>query len=254
MKYGLLFGLFVLTGFASRLCAQAKEPSEELSFSREFALGGGLHTKGFHIGLYHAWLKTPQRSDVLWFEVGEIRSHKERRQSQNLFGPGLNSGRSYLFGKRNNFYTLRLGWGQVRAFSDRQIERSAKWSYLYQAGLSLGVLKPYHLTLAYRDDRGILAPRIEAYSEDNAQKFLDPSQIDGPGGFQYGWNQLSFQPGLGFKLALRYDWGEWDQWAKSLEIGLSTDLYASRVPIMILQGNQASFFNFYLHAYFGGRW
>lgn len=250
MNYPLLGLCLSLCLALSSLQAQRKLPD----YKTEVGIGGGIHTTGFTIGTYYGLIRSPQRTDLFLFDFTELKSPKERRQRQDAFGSPINSSPSYIYGKRNNLFAVRLGAGQRFSISDKTQPRSIALSLQYSGGLSLGMIKPYFLDLMYRDDMGRITVRTESYNNTNAARFLDPGSIEGPGGFQYGWNDLSLSPGLFAKASLWIDWGEWNELSKSIEIGGSLDVFSQRVPLLVFQENQRWFANLFINVYFGARW
>jgi hypothetical protein len=83
--------------------------------------------------------------------------------------------------------------------------------------------------------------------------FLGPT-ITGGGGFGKGWGEIKIKPGAFGKAAMRFDYGRFNESAQSIEIGVSAEIYASKIPIMLLQKkDKRLFMQVYLALSFGRR-
>jgi hypothetical protein len=245
-----IIALFIFAQFSATVCAQDKSNK---NFEHEVEFGGGVHTRGFTIGINYLMIKSETMSWLAQMEFSELKNPKERRLSNESIAIG-GGRRSFIYGKRNNFYTLRAGAGQRLYISEKTNKSIVAVAFAYSGGLSMGMLKPYYLDLIYRLDNAGISIRSEAYNENNRYKFLDPVDIDGASGFSTGWDDLSIAPGLYAKGSLIFDWGPKDEISKILEIGLAADVYFKKIDIMIDQPNSPIFLNLYMNIYFGKRW
>lgn len=240
----LIFGLS-----ATSWAQKGKNPD----FGHEVEFGGGIHTRGFTLGINYLMIKSEKMSWLAQMEFTELKNPKERRLSNESLAIG-GGRRSFIYGKRNNFYALRAGGGQRIYISEKTNKSIVAVAFSYSGGLSMGMLKPYYLDLIYRLDNAGISVRSEAYNENNRYKFLDPVDIDGASGFGSGWDDLAIAPGLYGKGSLIFDWGPKDEVSKILEIGLAADVYFKKIDIVIDQPNSPLFLNLYMNIYFGKRW
>ena len=233
------------------LVAQSDD-REESPVRNEVFIGGGIHTRGFQLTAGYSIIDRSRRTKSFFVEFGEIRHPKENRQSYEVLSlPG--SPVAFVYGKRNNLYNLRIGYGEKFYLSDKNT-RLVSLGFTYAAGVSLGLVRPYYLDLIYRDNLGRPEIIAERYSEANQIKFLNPQEVRGPSGAAYGWDELDIVPGLFIKAGLLIDWGAHDSVVKSLEVGLAADLYSRDIPMMIFEENTPIFVNLYLTAHIGHRW
>lgn len=269
MKKTLLFVLLV-AGFGA---AQAQEPTtprirslgEEgkgIVYNREFTADLKIHTAGIGLGVNFAKLRTYYRTRFLNIEIAEIKHPKEFRQSFDFRVPSANRvSRSFIFGKQNNLYVVHGGIGEKRYFSEKALNRGLAVGISYSAGPALGLLKPYHLDIIrYREpDFGSFFISSEAYSETNADRFLDINSIYGASGVAKGWGELSVVPGAHAKFAVHLDWGAFDEFVKALEAGVMVDVFFRNMPIMVESPqlpnteNKPIFVNLFLNLQLGKR-
>jgi hypothetical protein len=83
--------------------------------------------------------------------------------------------------------------------------------------------------------------------------FLDRSAIISGAGFGKGWNELKVKPGAFAKAAMRFDYGRFNESVSGLEIGMSVEAYASKIPLLALQDDKRLFFQGYIAILFGRR-
>ncbi len=207
---------------------------------------------GFAPGLEFGRLRTYYKTTYYNISLGELKHPKEQRQSA---GPSATrSFRPYVFGKQNNFFALRTGWGVKRYYSEKARQKGVAVGMSYSFGPTLGILKPYYLVLArVSDTPGSLLVSHERYSEGNEDIFLDNTHILGASSFSRGFGNLSLLPGANASIAFHMDWGAFDEFVKAMEIGLMVDVFAKKAPILVSDENKQLFFNFFVNLQFGKR-
>lgn len=235
---------------------QAQEASikdKNAEFKNEFAVGIGLQGRKVSFGAMYARNISLRRSLLLSAEFSEIKSAKEKRNNTAI--RTSNRGQSYIYGKINNLFVARFGIGQKFYFSDKSSESNIRLAFSYQGGFSLGLLKPYYLTLYYPTSNSNFVTRVEPYTAENSQYFLNPNNIAGNGGAGKGWGELSTKPGVFAKGGFWIDMMNSNAAAiGELEMGVMVDAFFS--PIYILAETKANpvMFHVYATVYFGGRW
>jgi hypothetical protein len=88
--------------------------------------------------------------------------------------------------------------------------------------------------------------------EDDPELFLS-NQVQGASGLGKGWGELKVKPGAFLKVAMRFDYGRFNESVNGLEIGAHIEGYSSKIPIMLFQKDKRLFFNAYLAILFGRR-
>jgi len=226
----------------------------QAQFKHEVLVGGGIHTSGFQVaGSYTLFNKKNDGLQFI-FEFSEIKNPKEKVITAERLAIGGNSNRTYIYGKQNNFYQFTLSAGQRFYISERTERSIVAIAFGYQAGVELGIEKPYYLDLIYRIDPDGFRVVSERFSETNRLKFLEPLDINGATGFSAGWDQLTLHPGITCRGNLLFDWGPKDAISKILELGLKADIFFKNIPIMVDEQRLPIFVNLYANFYFGKRW
>jgi hypothetical protein len=240
-----------------------KRPKQEPPISQEFLFGYRLATDGWTFFSHRGFIKTDDPEKVhtmyLYSELSEKKSPKERLTQNESFiatNPDEIKPVAYKYGKINNFYALKLGVGNVKPLTGTLDRKSMVISWNYQAGLSIGMLKPYYLDLLVRDG-GAFVRKIDKYSDNTKESFLDSKNqgtIIGGSDFTKGLNEIKIQPGLSLRSGFNFDYSFSKYSFLAVEIGTSLELYTKQIPIMINTSNRAAFVNVYVDARFGKRW
>jgi hypothetical protein len=174
----------------------------------------------------------------------EIKHRKEEKSGgvDNFFS------NSYVYGKQNNFYQAKLGFGQQYIVGQKGNKNGVAVTLNVSGGLALGLLKPYYL-----DVEDALGNSRTIKYEDDSTLFLSKSNIFGGAGFTKGWKELKVKPGVFLKSALRFDFGRYNESVQALEIGLSAEAYSQKIPILIYNDPKQLFVQMHIAFAFGGR-
>ncbi|HEX6914546.1 MAG TPA: hypothetical protein VF145_04870 [Chitinophagaceae bacterium] len=229
---------------------QLQKQAEEgaIVFDKQFAFGIKLSTDGYGGFFELGKMKTMQKANLYWLELGE-RKHAKEEKLTKTGGFGF-AGNPFIFGKINNFYYAKLGFGQQIVLGNKGNKNGIAVSAIYGGGFSAGLLKPYYLEI---DDPWTNKPRDIRYHDTTAAYFLDPGIINGASGFGKGWGELKFVPGVHLRTAFRFDYGRYNELLSALEIGLNAEYYTQTMPIMLQNKEKRFFFNAYFALTFGKR-
>jgi len=264
MKFYFLIFFIVLSGFT--LSGQKSFQPKQVDFDWKGIIYRNentgritLHTNGFSLAYNSGRVKTYYLTNYYHAEIGYLSDSREQRQSRNLPQSFNKISQSFRYGKQNQAFVLRAGKGTKKLLTDKAKRKGVAIGINYEAGPAIALLKPVYLELMYnleQDNRFFNELRVEKYSEDNAEKFLDYNSIFGGGPASKGWTELSIVPGLQGKLALFFSLGAYEEFAKSIEIGIMGDLFIKKIPIMVETqaiSNKPYFLNFYATVEFGKR-
>ena len=227
-----------------RINAIIKQEEEgNLSFRKQSIFGLQLRTNGYGVFFEMGRRKSERFTNIYVAEITEIKNSKEDKLgAQNFFG------NSYVFGKINNFYQFKLGFGEQYIFGQKGNKNGVAIIGSLQAGFDMGFLKPYYLQVF--DSTGEI--QSISYEQDSAA-FLDRGSINGAAGITKGWNGVKLKPGLYIKAALRFDFGRYNEMVQALEIGMSIEGFGSKIPIMLYNDPKQLFFQGHIAFAFGRR-
>jgi hypothetical protein len=233
-----------------------QEEEGALVFQKQSTFGLNFNSDGFGFSYEHGKYKTIKKTNLWWLSLGERKDPKQYKQSNTFTGGGgtiVFFGNSYVYGKQNNFYHLRLGFGQQRMLGTKGSKNGVAVSAIYGGGLSLGLLKPYYVQVQNNTGLGTGTKDIR-YTDSTATTFLDPSAIIGGSGFGKGLGEIKVVPGATARFALRFDYGKYNEAINALEVGINVEYYTKDMPILVGVNDQKKFFfNGYIALHFGRR-
>lgn len=244
-----VFCFFFVASFAQkRLNSDAKG----ILYKNEKAFDLRLLTHGWAADIYLGSLKTYYKTQYYRFGVGNLRDAKEIRLVTDFSALGFSTGfRHFIYGKQNYVYTLHGGWGMKRYYTEKAEKKGVALAMNYSGGLMAGLLIPYYLDVSDPKKKG--SESTIKYSAETAALFLDRTKIRGKGGVFKGLSEASVVPGVYIQTGVHVDWGAFDEFLKSVEVGGQLQVFAQKMPIMINEENKPYFFNLYVSLQFGKR-
>ncbi|MBK9737303.1 MAG: hypothetical protein IPO92_21070 [Saprospiraceae bacterium] len=228
-------------------------------YRKEYTGNINLHTNGYSLAFNSGKIKTYYKTSYYHVELGYMSDPREQKQNRNIPISFTKISQSFKFGKQNSMYVLRAGKGVKKLLTDKAKRRGVAVGYDYEVGPAIAFLRPYYLELIYnfeQDGRFYNELRSEKYTIENAGKFLDYNSVFGGAPGNLGWSELGIVPGIQGKLGLFFSLGAFEEYAKSLEIGIMGDLFIRKIPIMVETqaiSNKPYFLNFYATFEFGKR-
>ena len=227
----------------AELMRQAEEGV--LIYSKQSIFGVQLRTNGYGFFYELGKMKSNRKTNIYRIDFAEIKEHKEEKLLGNAF-----FGNAFIYGKRNYFYPLTLGFGQQYILGQKGNKNGVAVSAVYNAGVSIGLLRPYYINV---DDPQTGESRTIKYSTEDSALFVSEDAITGGAGFGKGWNEIKIKPGAFAKAAMRFDYGRFNESVSGLEIGMSAEFYASKIPILLFQKERRLFLQAYIAILFGKR-
>jgi hypothetical protein len=256
--------LFLATGLA----AQQQLPGDRniydaqdigIIYDHELTFNVAIATpRNFFFGVRSGRLVSYDKTRYWTLTFGDIRHSRERRENPDRVNLVNNRvSRAYVFGKQNQLYALRLGFGKKRFLSEKAKERGVAVGYSYEFGPTLGLLKPYYLEIERND-----APPIDVrYTGDNADVFVgNQINVFGASAWTVGLDEIGLRPGIHAKFATHFGFGAYDETAKSLEAGVMADYFIGNTDIMVESdltpgvSNSPLFLSLFINLQIGKRW
>jgi len=231
-----------------------QEEEGALIFMKQSAFGLKLSTDGWGVSYEKGKYKTVTKTNLWWAELGEHKHPKEESIPSESNSQGFIFVSNYIYGKVNNFYYLKAGFGQQKLIGGKGNKNGVAVSGIYGGGISLGFLKPYYLEINNR-----LASRRETikYTTENEDMFLNllapDVEIIGKSGIFKGLSETKIVPGVHAKGALRFDYGRYNEVLSAVEVGLNAEFYSQKMPMLLFNDDKNFFFNAYVAITFGNR-
>jgi hypothetical protein len=226
-----------------------QEEEGALIYQKQGAFGFKFNTDGWGMFYEHGKYKTINKTSLWWLELGERKHPKEEKVPTLSASQGFLIISSYIYGKQNNFYYLKAGFGQQTLIGGKGNKNGVAVSAIYGGGFSAGLLKPYYIEVQNPSN----GKKEEIKYTKNDSLFLNPSVILGRGSFGKGFNEIKFVPGVHARAALRFDYGRYNEVLSALEVGVNAEYYTQAMPILLLNKERKFFFNAYISLVFGKR-
>ena len=229
-----------------RINAMIRQEEEgALIYNKQSVFGIKLRTNGYGLFYELGRSKSRRKANTYSVELTEIKDPKEEKTPTDIFS----FTNPYVIGKINNFYQLKFGYGQQYLFGQKGNKNGIAVTGNYQAGISLGLLRPYYLEV---DDSTGARTEIK-YSQADSAEFLDPSLNPSSAGLFKGWGEVKLKPGIYAMTSLRFDWGHYNEVVSGIEIGFSIEAFTEKIPIILFAPQRQVFFQGHLALVFGRR-
>jgi hypothetical protein len=230
----------------------------------ELSAGLRLNSDGWGVFVDKGYVRSEETKysdlfhDMRLFQI-ELDEHKDPKEIKHAMTDQASGGsqktKPFIFGKVNNFYALKLGYGHRKMIAGKPEPGTVSIHWVYLGGLSLGMEKPYYLDgYVPQDNFGTLVPATFKYSDQTKESFLNEQYIRGSAGFQKGLNEIQFVPGLHAKTALHFDFAASRRTAMAVETGVGLEYYTRAIQLMANQDSKPYFVNLFASFQFGRRW
>ncbi len=272
LLYGFIVSCFVLrsiNAFAQNTfvtnvndSSQKKVPHKVVikkpkPLSKEFSIGLRLNTDGWSIFADKGKVKSEERESdkfynirLLQLEFGEHKHAKEIKSTNR--GPTYaDKPRPYKFGKINNFYTLKLGYGYRRMIAGKPDPGTVSIHWVYAGGLAIGLLKPYYLDVYTQN--GVEPIKYSENPNFFVPEPIDQARIVGRSSLLTGIGETKIIPGIHAKTALHFDFAASKKTKLAIETGINVELYIKKIEIMANVKAHPYVLNGYVAFQFGKR-
>lgn len=224
-----------------------QEEDGAIVFNKQNVFGIKIYTDGYAAFFEKMKFKSVNKSNWYSLEIGERKHPKEEKLTKGVLGFAI--GNPYIFGKINNFYFAKLGFGQQKLIGGKGNKNGVAVSLNYGGGLSAGFLKPYYLEIQDPSTN----KRVKVKYNNNDSVFLNGNVILGSASLGKGFSEMKFTPGAFGKIAVRFDYGRFNDLVSAIEIGLNAEYYSQKMPIMLQNTEKQFFYNAFIAIEFGKR-
>lgn len=226
-------------------------------FATESVYEARIHMNGFAVSYRKGRLRSYYRTTYQGFEIGYIKDGREDRQNKNISITGERLSSSFIYGKRSQFFAFRYFLGEKRYLSEKTRRKGVAVGFIYEGGVSLGLIKPYYLkVIRTESDRVTRALETIKYSDETREDFLNHDDIYGGVGFFKGFNEVTPTVGAHGKIGMHLAIGAFEKNVKAVEVGLMLDIYPRKIPLLIERADISNDFFFpklYMSFQFGRR-
>jgi hypothetical protein len=230
--------LFLIFAFLGSAFSQGEiDTQSKILYRNERTFALTLNTNGYSGDFRYAKRFNEFKKTLYVVEFAYVKDDKEVKvtstSAQQISG-------SYVFGKLNAFYTLRLGIGFQKELFQKQDKGGISIRYFYHFGPVIGFLKPIYYEVQ-TDSGQTIKVKFE-------QHLLN---IQRKAPFYEGLDELSVVPGVYGKFGFSFEFGKNDKVFNAIETGITADAFIQRIHIMANNNSHWLLFSFYLTYRFG---
>lgn len=242
LKQGAVALWMVLMG-APVLLGQGFVPDSDepkTVFTHRYEAGLTLHTRGMGGILERGKYRGMGEVRTWSIELTTMKHAKEVRS----FNPVYEQAKSYVFGKVNALYMVRLGWGKRTVATPKLRNGGVSIGWHYSFGPVLGLTKPVYLEIGYPNIpyRYLLTERYDPQEHGT-------DDIYGRAGAMNGILELTPHPGAFLRAAADFEYGGNRETLRTLSVGAQVDAFPTRITIMADEFNQNDRFYLTLFAH-----
>ncbi|HRZ21300.1 MAG TPA: hypothetical protein P5184_06505 [Bacteroidales bacterium] len=226
------------------------EFSDSVLLTKETSGGIILHSQGLGIEFQKGKNINYFRKRLLDFSLVEMRAPKEIR----VINPYFTSAKSYCYGKLNNLFILRGGYGFQHLITTKPYWGGVELRYFYIGGASVGLAKPVYLNIInlVSISQYYYEYKLTTEKYDPDEHFTD--NIYGRASFTKGFNEIKVYPGIYGKVGFSFDFGTYNAVIKNLEMGAIVDFFPIPIPLMAYNDKEYYFLTLFLSVSFGKRY
>ena len=203
-----------------------------------------LNSNGYGINYSYGKRLDGFRRATFSIDLTEIKHPKEIRTSN----PYLDNPKKFIFGKMNNFYTLKVSFGFHKIVFDKFDKGGIGIGYHLQIGPNIGILKPIYYQVLYPTSiPGIYTLQTERFN----YSIHRVNDIYGKASYFEGINKTQLRLGGFARFTVDFDFGESDFIINRLECGAQLDGFLQEMEIMATEKNSRLFFSIFVAYRFG---
>ena len=219
-----------------------QEEEGVIAYKKSFAFGAKLVTDGYGIFFELGRASSVKKGLLYQLEISERKHIKEEKQNSYY-----TNSVPFIYGKENFFYPVKLGVQQQVLLGNKSNKNGVAITANYGGGIAAAILRPYYVQASTGNGISYIK-----YNSADSAAFLGGNIYGGPS-FGKGWNEITATPGVYAKAAVRFDYGSYNEIISAIEVGLSADFYAKKIPQMVYNKEKQFFLSGYVAIIFGKR-
>lgn len=243
MLKAIKFLPFILFLFGTN--AAFSQDSEDYEYTRELIWGINKNTNGGLIGgvifKYSIALK-PTIFQSFGLELMNVKHPKEVRYVNY-------NGNSYILGKQNYLYSVRLQYGREKIFFKKAHQQGVQVSGILAVGPTIGVVAPYYVERVIRRGQSqIVNTEVVPYTP-----AISSSDIVGTGGIFQGLDESDIKIGANLKASISFEFGTFKNSVSGFEAGFLLEAFPNEIILVPAADNRKVFTSAFITILFGTR-
>lgn len=219
-----------------------QEEEGVIAHKKHIAFGLKLTTDGYGIFFEKGIARSVKKGMLFQMEITE-RKHQKEVKLNNPNGQSA----PLIYGKLNYVYPVKLGVQLQYLLGNKSNKNGVSITANVGGGIVLSVLRAYEVEVDKGGERTYVR-----YDSPDSLLFVNGPFYGGPN-FGQGWSHLKVTPGIYLKPAVRFDYGRFNELMTAIEVGLTGEFYAKKIPQMLYNKQQQFFFGAYVALTFGKR-
>ena len=233
-------GLILVFSLGFCLSSYAQKSSSEFDYRTENIWGVKKSTTGGLISGFifrHTRAITPKKFRTYGIELVNVKHPQEVRYTSSF------TGNSYIYGKSNYLYSIRLQYGRDFVLFKKANQQGVQINGVVAAGPTIGLVAPYYIELG----NGQRVP----YDAENPLHIRD--NIIGTGGFLQGIGESEVKFGVNVKAALSFEFGTFKNSISGFEAGFMVEAFTEEIILVPAAENRAVFPSAFISLIYGNR-
>ena len=203
-----------------------------------------LNSNGWGLNGRYAKRINARKKTVFDIDFVGFKHPKEVKISNNYV-----SNRSFVYGKENSFFNLRVGYGKQKEMFRKIDKGGISIRRFFSFGPTAGFIKPIYYEV-FETNPG--NPSGEYYlSDEKFNTSIHQGNIYGRSSFFKGFNEISVIPGIYGRLGLSFEYSRQNIILHALEGGIMIDAFPKKIPIMATENNNFIFVSLFISYRFG---
>lgn len=234
----ILLSIFFLQFFFSAYPQELSDDLPKIFFRNEKTIALNLNSNGWGLGYRYGSRINVFEKRIYEIDFSTIKHPKEINSSNASFL----SSESFVFGKLNSIFDLRLGYGKQNEIFVKRELKSVAVRYFYSIGPSIAIRKPIYYEILYPINDSVYGIRDEKFNP----AIHTAADINGRASFFKGFNEISIVPGLFAKGGLNFEFSQKENIVHALEAGILLQGYIEDLKIMAVDDNQQFYFTLFI--------
>ncbi|MBR6879349.1 MAG: hypothetical protein IKM95_08255 [Bacteroidales bacterium] len=227
---------------------QDKPIEERILYNHETTINATIHTQGLGAGFKTGRIRSIYNSTYWDFEFSYLRSLKQIP----IINTSYFSMTTFIYGKLNEVFVLRGGYGGERRIYGKPYWGGVELRWLYEGGISLGLLKPYYysVSVAKIGSNGQYSLEVEQHTFDSSSQWVE---VIGKAPFKYGLDEIKLRPGIHAKTGLSFEFGSSKPRAQAIDVGAVAEYFPQGIAMMAENPTEYFILTLYLSYRWGSR-
>ncbi len=242
MNLRFLLSIAILSNFIAAYGQDLSEGMPKIFYKNEKTMGVQLNTNGWGIGYRYGDRINYFEKRIYEVDFSIIKHPKEVKSSSTFI-----SSESFVFGKLNYVFDLRVGYGKQNEMFSKRDPGSVAIRYYYSVGPAVAIQKPIYYEILYPVNDSVYGIRKEKFNAD----IHTSGDINGKTSFFDGIDEISLVPGAFFKLGINFEFSQSETLIHALEAGAMVQTYLNNLEIMDVDDNQQLYFTLFVSYRFG---